>query len=559
MAIKNARMHTIVHTDVPMYQCSVCSAEFRNDTTGKNHVKKTHGGGTLNRINVKYFENLTKEIIMKIKYEEDGEEHRPPPCLKCNDDDVTVESAIDHLVAVVNDETFTRPEVRNKINCPVCTKEINIRKENSMRLHLRVHQKEAHDVLTQCLICKERFSSVTTYLQHQKDHYRKENAKEYLCRTCDKKFVLYKDIEKHVFRVHSDVPCYKCSVCPAKFTDPNFVTTHCRNEHPEHARATHGKRGRMEKLDNDYTRQLKDSHIVKLNLPSVKLKLPKSTPVKKELSDASYPVKLETSDKPNGNLQSNGQNCSKDDLSQLQCPKCSYTSTSADDAFGHFYEVLEDDSFAMTPAKFQSKTVLAFSKRRCPVCEVRLKTSEASSLWKHLVSVHQGEAHQQAGTCQLCSLDFTLLANYYEHVKAHNKPRKRDLALKEEPRECPHCQKMLHSSRAYIRHLRLCREGNATGEFLYCEKCTYKTLDNKFGNGKLQRHYKRVHEESRKHPCDLCSMAFFSKTEKNNHQRTHFNERTFICDLCGKGFKNDSQLRGHRNKVHRKYGKQEKT
>jgi len=172
-----------------------------------------------------------------------------------------------------------------------------------------------------------------------------------------------------------------------------------------------------------------------------------------------------------------------------------------------------------------------------------------------MVAVHQGEAHQQTAACQLCNLDFTVLAEYYEHAKSHNGPRKRDLALKEEPKECPHCEKILHSSVAYIKHLDICsKRPDRTEEIFYCDKCTFKTSL----KGQLRNHQLRTHEKIRSHKCDLCTKTFFSNFEKDNHRRTHFSERPFVCDLCGSGFKNRMRLNGHKIKVHKKQRKLDK-
>ena len=227
----------------------------------------------------------------------------------------------------------------------------------------------------------------------------------------------------------------------------------------------------MEILDNDYTKQLLDSHVVKLDLPETNIskssanqKLPKT--VKEEPCDT-VPVNLGTSEKSNVSGTNNkiSTKC-VEDFTELQCPGCDYKSTSLEDAFEHFYNILEDRSFltyrmnsqdhALTPAKFRLKSVLDTNQGsgpnrggRCPVCRILLKTYGITSLWSHMAE-HQGEAHQQAGTCQVCNLEFNVLTDYYEHARGHNRPWKRDLAVKESPQKCPKCEKMLQSSAGMV-------------------------------------------------------------------------------------------------------------
>ena len=126
---------------------------------------------SLTRINLDHFEDLTIKLIReRSEVEIKGKEEQPPSCRECHDDTSTVESLIDHLVAVVNDESFERPEIKNRVSCPVCTKEIAQR--NTMMNHLRNHVKVAHDGTTLCQMCNVSFSSVAKNLDHQKDHFR---------------------------------------------------------------------------------------------------------------------------------------------------------------------------------------------------------------------------------------------------------------------------------------------------------------------------------------------------------------------------------------------------
>ena len=125
------------------------------------------------RINTEYFEEFTNSIIKAVTVENDVKEKEQPipTCKECDIDCSNVEGAIDHLVAVVNDESFVRPEVTSKERCPVCTRQLAVR-ESSMRNHLKIHLKEAHGNTTLCQICQMNLGSVAKFFDHQKEHYR---------------------------------------------------------------------------------------------------------------------------------------------------------------------------------------------------------------------------------------------------------------------------------------------------------------------------------------------------------------------------------------------------
>ena len=122
------------------------------------------------------------------------------------------------------------------------------------------------------------------------------------------------------------------------------------------------KRDPLCKVDNEYTRQLFSRLITKISNGRAKaLKSDKQTvtakgegqPVKNGACDSTTSATLNIKVKgasPKGLV----------DVGVLQCPGCSHQSASLNEAYEHFYQVVGDKGYPLTPRKFASKSMVRY-------------------------------------------------------------------------------------------------------------------------------------------------------------------------------------------------------
>lgn len=188
----------------------------------------------------------------------------------------------------------------------------------------------------------------------------------------------------------------------------------------------------------------------------------------------------------------------------------------------------------------------------CQKCDVSF--DQCSLLWSHMFVQHRSYANEFI--CNLCvdievavkSVTFLTRHMYKRHkksLKLEITPRNDELKEKckvivdgSEMFKCQECGTVLKNVWSLREHMMI-----HTGEKPHvCQVCQ-KSFRNR---GKLNVHYKRVHEQIRTHQCNHCGRAFSDKSNLTVHIRTHTDEKKYMCELCGAEFAQWATLYNHK-------------
>lgn len=80
------------------------------------------------------------------------------------------------------------------------------------------------------------------------------------------------------------------------------------------------------------------------------------------------------------------------------------------------------------------------------------------------------------------------------------------------------------------------------------EEC--KVCGKKLKSTSMRTHMSSVHQQLRKHKCDLCDMIFKTAGTLAKHKFSHTKTRPFNCTMCSTGYYQNEYLRKHFERVH---------
>lgn len=195
------------------------------------------------------------------------------------------------------------------------------------------------------------------------------------------------------------------------------------------------------------------------------------------------------------------------------------------------------------------------SIEKCHTCQrCDFKSDECNQLWSHIFSEHKSKSDTLI--CNLCvglSVHIKNTTFLTRHMKKRHKkklkleitPRNDELKEKckmmvdgSEMYKCPDCGTLVKNIWSLREHMMI-----HTGERPHICKVCSKSFRNR---GKLNVHYKRVHEQIRTHQCNHCGRAFSDKSNLTVHIRTHTDEKKYMCELCGAEFAQWATLYNHK-------------
>ncbi|GBP42727.1 PR domain zinc finger protein 5 [Eumeta japonica] len=247
----------------------------------------------------------------------------------------------------------------------------------------------------------------------------------------------------------------------------------------------------------------------------------------------------------------------KVEISTLSCKICSVDVTDLESLKTHLVDI-HDLEFGLTsddllvPFKLESGSLKCqlcledfklfrllnihmnkhFQKHVCHVCGAGF--SNLVFLNMHKVRIHKPQL------CKECGLKFSNRVEKRDHdVSMHNVKIERKLRF-----PCPYCQERFFQEYFRVQHL-VDKHGIERPEYK-CPICDKKYLTKSL----CTNHVKNVHMKEKNHECDLCSMRFYTKSDKNRHRVTHTGEKNFVCTFCTNLFATKDSLRRHIKRTH---------
>ncbi|XP_002137946.4 zinc finger protein 568-like [Drosophila pseudoobscura] len=213
--------HRVKHSDVGMFKCQECNAEFIEILYLQIHSKE-HAGekGQLERSQGGTPPSATKQI------DSDSEEI-DCEMLSCSDSPPLVKmmKLTDPEPAISNPTkkdctTESLPKKRN-ITCQECGMKFTYK---NMTRHMRVHTGERP---FECTYCEKKYTRKIHLDEHNRIH---TGERPYGCLTCGKKFIRKYSLVKHI-RAHTGEGLFDCSQCDKKYRDNYALKHHFRNIH----------------------------------------------------------------------------------------------------------------------------------------------------------------------------------------------------------------------------------------------------------------------------------------------------------------------------------------
>ena len=152
---------------------------------------------------------------------------------------------------------------------------------------------------------------------------------------------------------------------------------------------------------------------------------------------------------------------------------------------------------------------------------------------KHLLDHEQRIHGERKFCCPVCDKSYAVSKELKQHMRTHS-----------DQFCCEVCGRVLKSKYALKLHTDIQHRGIPRKVPTKTHLCTLCGL--MFPNKtKYVIHQNKVHLNLRPFSCEVCGVAFFSKTSLKDHLKVHEDRRDYSCELCGKSFKIRQNLKMH--------------
>ena len=434
------------------FSCVYCKMSFTKFSEMKDHMKAEHtdSKGNYELIKCKQCQEPIEDVENLFhKFHKDQCEKCLKIC-KCHYCGEKFHSfkVLNNHMKVYHVDEFGNPI---KVKCEHCDKVF----PNVIRL--RRHVTELHDKKITCKDCNKTFTR-NGYRQHRLTVHVDKEKKVFKCDQCDYVSHAQKYINIHKKNKHQKVHKHVCEDCGAKFMYPYMLKKHSCG----------------------YTRQEPPKQV---NCPECG----------QEFTALRYLVSHYRNN--HGGLPPG-----LEDREQFICDQCSAVFLSEVSLTNHI----------------TNQHVKGREKMYCEQCNQEFK--EARYFIQHYKYIHKELPSEFKGKeqfmCEQCSDFFLSKTSLYTHVKRkHSKePLKVLHKPKPTPKQCPHCDKIVCSSR------------------------------------RLTEHIKNKHMDNLPYKCDMCHRSYGTMTSLRWHKK-NMHER-IKCDVCGQEICNEFMLKRHKASVH---------
>ena len=384
------------------------------------------------------------------------------------------------------------------------------------------------------------------YDKYSEKGYQKDEAGQWCCRVCDRKYTNIRSLKKHEMSNHNDILKIgiECDRCKFRCKEEKTMEAHKATKHkpkfkcdlcdyiPDaynggreyslkvHMIRKHGEQNfegtKCDKCDVEYAtneamiRHLKSAHNVVID-DEIKCEVCGNNFGKRRFmyhqrySHGIYPSGFKcilcdeflNSEKEEVDHQAEFH--SKD----LQCDKCKVNFDTIPPFNDHLADCLDD------PKSF-----------KCKECDDDYVWFSTNVLRIHWAKVHK--LHRLI--CEVCGFHATQKSELKRHMKERHSENNKQ-------HQCHHCGKSF--ARPFKLKIHLSKDHD---EDTYCPTCKY--CGKKFKDKKsMANHVNGIHEKTTKYPCQYCDFwSWYPLCLKAHVNVKHKNHKTIPCGYCDKGF-----------------------